>query len=203
MSTDRYRVSTSLSEGLYKDKGSKFIAYALPVSNQEDIKNALKRIRNKEHAARHFCYAYTLGSSQEIQKESDDGEPKNSAGKPILRQLLSSQISNTIVIVVRYFGGVKLGVGGLISAYKGATLQALEKINTEYRFVKSFYKIDFHYKEMNNVMRIVKEHKLNIIDRNFEESCSLTFSIRQNQASTINTIFEQHHKIDIQFLKTE
>ena len=203
MSTDRYKISISSSEGLYKAKGSKFIAYAMPASNQEDIKNALEIIRNKEHAARHHCYAYTLGPSQEIQKESDDGEPKNSAGKPILRQLLSSQISNTIVIVVRYFGGVKLGVGGLISAYKEATLLALENINTEYRFVESFYKIDFQYPEMNNVMRVVKEHKLKVVERNFEESCSLTFSIRQNQASAINTIFEQHHKVGVQFLKTE
>ena len=133
---DSYLEVVGSSQGLFKDKGSKFIAYTFHIKDEDDVKARMAEIRKKEYAARHHCYAYILNPDQSIQRDSDDGEPSNTAGKPILGQLLSNDLTNTLIIVVRYFGGVKLGVGGLINAYRSAAQDALQNIAIEKRFIK-------------------------------------------------------------------
>ena len=199
---DSYLEVVGVSEGLFKDKGSKFIAYAFHVKNEEEAKAKMAEIKKKEYAARHHCYAYILNPDKSIQRDSDDGEPSNTAGKPILGQLLSNDLTNTLIIVVRYFGGVKLGVGGLINAYRNAAADALENIPVEQRFVKEVFVVYFQYPEMNNVMRIVKDLKLDVIQQKFEIECELTFSIRKSQSEKMQSIFALNHKVKLVYQKT-
>lgn len=199
---DSYLEVVGVSEGLFKDKGSKFIAYAFHVKNEEEAKAKMAEIKKKEYAARHHCYAYILNPDKSIQRDSDDGEPSNTAGKPILGQLLSNDLTNTLIIVVRYFGGVKLGVGGLINAYRNAAADALENIPVEQRFVKEVFVVHFQYPEMNNVMRIVKDLKLDVIQQKFEIECELTFSIRKSQSEKMQSIFALNHKVKLVYQKT-
>lgn len=199
---DSYLEVVGVSEGLFKDKGSKFIAYAFHVKNEEEAKAKMAEIKKKEYAARHHCYAYILNPDKSIQRDSDDGEPSNTAGKPILGQLLSNDLTNTLIIVVRYFGGVKLGVGGLINAYRNAAADALENIPVKQRFVKEVFVVHFQYPEMNNVMRIVKDLKLDVIRQKFEIECELTFSIRISQSEKMQSIFVLNHKVKLVYQKT-
>ena len=199
---DSYLEVVGVSEGLFKDKGSKFIAYAFNVKNEEEAKAKMAEIKKKEYAARHHCYAYILNPDKSIQRDSDDGEPSNTAGKPILGQILSNDLTNTLIIVVRYFGGVKLGVGGLINAYRNAAADALENIPVEQRFVKEVFVVHFQYPEMNNVMRIVKDLKLDVIRQKFEIECELTFSIRISQSEKMQSIFVLNHKVKLVYQKT-
>jgi uncharacterized YigZ family protein len=199
---DSYLEVVGVSEGLFKDKGSKFIAYAFNVKNEEEAKAKMAEIKKKEYAARHHCYAYILNPDKSIQRDSDDGEPSNTAGKPILGQLFSNDLTNTLIIVVRYFGGVKLGVGGLINAYRNAAADALENIPVEQRFVKEVFVVHFQYPEMNNVMRIVKDLKLDVIRQKFEIECELTFSIRISQSEKMQSIFVLNHKVKLVYQKT-
>jgi uncharacterized YigZ family protein len=199
---DSYLEVVGVSEGLFKDKGSKFIAYAFNVKNEEEAKAKMAEIKKKEYAARHHCCAYILKPDKSIQRDSDDGEPSNTAGKPILGQILSNDLTNTLIIVVRYFGGVKLGVGGLINAYRNAAADALENIPVEQRFVKEVFVVHFQYPEMNNVMRIVKDLKLDVIRQKFEIECELTFSIRISQSEKMQSIFVLNHKVKLVYQKT-
>jgi uncharacterized YigZ family protein len=199
---DSYQEVVASSEGLFKDKGSKFIAYAFHVKDEDEVKSRIAEIKKKEYAARHHCYAYILNPDKSAQRDSDDGEPSNTAGKPILGQILSNNLTNTLIIVVRYFGGVKLGVGGLINAYRNAAAAALENIVIEQRFVKEVFSVYFQYPEMNNVMRIVKDLNLNVIEQNFELECQLTFSIRKSQSEKMQSIFALNHKVKLAYQKT-
>jgi len=199
---DSYLEVVGVSEGLFKDKGSKFIAYAFHIKDEKEVKAKLAEIKKKEYAARHHCYAYILNPDKSVQRDSDDGEPSNTAGKPILGQILSKDLTNTLIIVVRYFGGVKLGVGGLINAYRSAAADALENIPIKQRFVKEVFKANFQYPEMNNVMRVVKDLNLNIMEQNFELECQLTFSIRKSQSEKMQSIFALNHKVELVYQKT-
>ena len=199
---DSYQEVVASSEGLFKDKGSKFIAYAFHVKDEDEVKSRIAEIKKKEYAARHYCYAYILNPDKSAQRDSDDGEPSNTSGKPILGQILSNNLTNTLIIVVRYFGGVKLGVGGLINAYRNAAAAALENIVIEQRFVKEVFSVYFQYPEMNNVMRIVKDLNLNVIEQNFELECQLTFSIRKSQSEKMQSIFALNHKVKLAYQKT-
>ena len=199
---DSYLEVVGVSQGLFKDKGSKFIAYAFHVKNEEEVKAKMAEIKKKEYAARHHCYAYILNPDKSAHRDSDDGEPSNTAGKPILGQILSKDLTNTLIIVVRYFGGVKLGVGGLINAYRNAAADALENIPIEQRFVKEVFVVHFQYPEMNNVMRVVKDLNLNVIEQNFELECQLTFSIRKSQSDKMQSIFALNHKVELVYQKT-
>jgi len=199
---DSYQEVVASSEGLFKDKGSKFIAYAFHVKDEDKVKSRIAEIKKKEYAARHHCYAYIMNPDKSAQRDSDDGEPSNTAGKPILGQILSNNLTNTLIIVVRYFGGVKLGVGGLINAYRNAAAAALENIVIEQRFVKEVFSVYFQYPEMNNVMRIVKDLNLNVIEQNFELECQLTFSIRKSQSEKMQSIFALNHKVKLAYQKT-
>jgi uncharacterized YigZ family protein len=199
---DSYLEVVGSSKGLFKDKGSKFIAYAYSVKSEEDVKQRLTEVKKQEYAARHHCYAYILNPDKSAQRDSDDGEPSNTAGKPILGQLLSRELTNTLVVVVRYFGGVKLGVSGLITAYRAAASEALEDITVEKRFVKDVFTVYFKYPEMNNVMRMIKDNALEIINQDFELECALTFCVKKSQSEKIQSIFALNHLLTLEFIKT-
>ncbi len=199
---DSYLEVVGSSKGLFKDKGSKFIAYAYSVKSEEDVKQRLAEVKKQEYAARHHCYAYILNPDKSAQRDSDDGEPSNTAGKPILGQLLSRELTNTLVVVVRYFGGVKLGVSGLITAYRAAASEALEDITVEKCFVKDVFTVYFKYPEMNNVMRMIKDNSLEIINQDFELECALTFCVKKSQSEKIQSIFALNHLLTLEFIKT-
>ncbi len=178
-----YLTIRNRSEGLYKEKGSKFIGIALPCSTSEDAKELIELIRKEHHQARHFCYAYRFGLEADEYRANDDGEPSNSAGAPILGQLLSFDLTNLLMVVVRYYGGTKLGVGGLINAYRTAAKEAIEAGKIVEREVFDWVWITFEYPDMPNVMNTLKKFNLEMIEHEFEVSCriktnlSLTFAV--------------------------
>ncbi|WP_339791355.1 YigZ family protein [uncultured Imperialibacter sp.] len=161
------------SEGFYKEKGSKFLALAFPVRTEDDIKNRLDDLRKQYYDARHHCYAYILGNKGDKYRANDDGEPNHSAGDPILGQIRSKDLTNTLVVVVRYFGGTKLGVSGLITAYKTAAKEALDAAEVIETTIKDEVLIDFSYEQTSDVMRLAKEFNLEIQNQTFQETCSL------------------------------
>lgn len=199
MFDDTYRTLASVSEGLFKDKGSRFISYAYPVKQEEEIKAILQQIRKKHYDARHHCYAWALGPHRDAWRVNDDGEPSGTAGKPILGQILSHDLTNLLIIVVRYFGGTKLGVRGLIDAYKQATHEAIMANKTLSLYIKEVYELQFGYPLMNEVMRIIKEHELETLDTDFALSCKLSFQIRQSKADQIVKIFKNLHGLEITY----
>ncbi len=168
---ESYKTIKSLSEGLLKEKSSKFFGYALPVSRSEDVKRELERLKKEHHSARHWCYAYRLTPEGSVFRANDDGEPSHSAGDPILRQIDSMELTDVLVVVVRYFGGIKLGVGGLIQAYGGAARLALEAANIIEREIKEELKITFGYEDMSEVMRILKRHDAQMMEHEFLGKC--------------------------------
>jgi len=161
---DSYKTIKAKSEGLFKDKGSKFLSYAFPVETEEEIKEILIQIKKEHHSARHHCYAWRLGTEEITFRANDDGEPSSTAGKPILGQLLSFELTNILVVVVRYFGGTLLGTGGLINAYRTAAAEAIKNAKTVTRVVEDKFTLKFTYNEMNDVMQIIKQENLNILD---------------------------------------
>ncbi|GAA4885655.1 YigZ family protein [Flaviramulus aquimarinus] len=187
-------IETTPKPVLFKDKNSKFFGYAFPALNESDIKLHLERLKKEHHAARHWCYAYQLGTETITYRVNDDGEPNNSAGMPIYGQIQSFNITNILIVVVRYFGGVKLGVGGLIHAYKTAAQMILEASTIVRKTINIDYLISFEYKNMNTVMRIIKEKHLNIINQKLEMDCQITISVRKSEAEavfkTFNYLFE-------------
>ncbi len=186
---DFYYTIDGFSEGLFKDRGSRFIALAYPVSSEEEAKEKLIEVRKKYHDARHHCYAFRINPENEFSRSSDDGEPSGTAGKPILNQLLSNSLFNVIVIVVRYFGGTKLGTSGLINAYKTATKEAIENAIVTKKIITRYVTVSFEYALMNKVMRLVKEENLKIISQKFELSCELTLSVEKSKESLIRKKF--------------
>lgn len=199
---DSYNIPANASQGIYKAKGSKFIAYAFPVFSEDEIKKHLEKVRKKEYAARHHCYAYTLHPDKSLWRANDDGEPANTAGKPILGQIQSKDLTNILIVVVRYFGGIKLGVGGLITAYKTAAGEALTNMAFEKRFVKEVYEVSFRYAQMNEVMRIVKEKALEVINQDFQIECKLVFAIRKSKVKLVTDSFSKKHELKIVYQKT-
>lgn len=180
MEEDKYRTVNAIAEGLYKEKGSLalFLLF-IPVKTEEEIKEILAEIKTKYYDARHHCYAYCLGANRERFRANDDGEPSSSAGKPILGQIVSNDLSNVLIVVIRYFGGIKLGVSGLIQAYKDAAADAILHAEIVERTVDEIIRIRFTYVVMNDVMKILKEEAPEILSRNFEMECEMTLSIRQ------------------------
>lgn len=169
------------SEGLYKEKGSKFLAFAFPVNDEQDIKEKLDGLRKKYYDARHHCYAYILGKEKENYRANDDGEPNHSAGDPILGQIRSNDLTNVLIVVVRYFGGTKLGVGGLITAYKTAAAEAIMANEIIIEVVTKKIRFTFDYLDMNDVMRLIKEYDLEIKSQDFDNSCSMTIRAREGK----------------------
>ena len=202
MTDDTYKMLSAPGEGLYKEKGSKFIATAFTVRNEEEVKQALAEVKKRYYDARHHCYAYMIGPEKTCFRSSDDGEPSGTAGKPILNQILSKDVTNVCVIVVRYFGGVKLGVSGLINAYKTAAREALENATVVDKTVDEVYRLEFPYSLMNDVMRIMKEEGLEQQNTRFEMDCQLEFSTRRNEAERIVARFEKIFGVNIKHIKT-
>ena len=183
--SDTYYTLGGEAEALYKEKGSKFLTYAYPVRSEAEIKEHLDARRKRYYDATHHCYAWRLGPKGESFRANDDGEPSSTAGRPILGQLLSKEVTYALIVVVRYFGGTKLGVPGLIEAYKTSAALVLENAVIEQRTVDIGTKIRFSYLAMNDVMRIVKEMQPRIIDQQFDNLCTMTLSIRQSRAEQL------------------
>ena len=202
MFSDTYKEIKNPIKGLYKEKGSKFISYLFPVYSEEEVKKRLEEIKKIEHAARHHCYAYILNPDKSAQRANDDGEPSSTAGKPILGQILSNELTNTLIIVVRYFGGIKLGVPGLIRSYKTATADVISKGTVIIRTIKEQYKVSFKYPQMNDVMRLIKEYDLEIVNTDFQIECRLIFAVTKSKANSIIKTLKENHKLKIECLKT-
>ena len=198
---DSYKTITQPSkEGLFKDRGSKFYGYAFPISNEEEIKEKIELLKKQHYNARHCCYAWQLGKNYDHYRANDDGEPSNSAGMPIYGQLQSFNVTNVLVVVVRYFGGTKLGVGGLIKAYKNGAKLALENSNIIDKTINEKFLIKFEYPEMNTVMRIIKDEKISIINQKLELNCEFIISIRKKEAEKVFEIFDNTYKVAIKII---
>jgi uncharacterized YigZ family protein len=178
MGPDNYRTIKSFSQGIYKEKGSRFLAFAFPVSDPEQIKPLIDKIRKEHHEARHHCYAYMIGHERVIWRMNDDGEPSGTAGRPILGQINSFGITNILIIVSRYFGGTLLGVSGLINAYRSAAASAITKAKIVECIIQDYYEIIFPYKSMNNVMRTLKEEGIGQSEQSFDLECRIRINFR-------------------------
>jgi len=195
---DSYKTIIQASkEGLFKDRGSKFYGYAFPVTNEEEIKEKIELLKKQHYNARHWCYAWQLGENYDHYRANDDGEPSNSAGMPIYGQLQSFNVTNILVVVVRYFGGTKLGVRGLIKAYKNGAKLALENSIIIHKTIDEEFLIKFEYPEMNAIMRIIKDENISIINQKMELDCEFIISIRKKEAIRIFKIFENTYKVSI------
>ena len=183
--TDEYKTITSISEGYYTEKRSKFLAYAHHVDSAEEAKDIVARYRKKYYDARHVCYAYMLGPERTEFRANDDGEPSSTAGKPILGQINSAELTNILIVVIRYYGGVNLGTSGLIVAYREAAADALSHATIEIRQVEETITYTFTYPQMNDVMRVVKEMNPRIVSQQFDNTCEIVLSIRKSVAGQL------------------
>ena len=182
MFDDTYKTIAAPSEGLYKEKGSKFLAFAYPVHNLDEIKTHLEQLRKDYFDARHHCYAYILGPRKDAFRANDDGEPSGTGGRPIHGQLLSADLTDTLIVVVRYFGGILLGASGLANAYKTAARDALDHATIIEKTIDCRYRLLFEYAVMNDVMRILKDFSLKPEQPHYDLDCSLEVSIRQSES---------------------
>lgn len=202
MNNDTYHTITETSEGFYKDKGSKFYAFAIPAENEDQTKTILDDLKKTYYDARHHCYAYAIGLNRDIYRLNDDGEPSGTAARPIYGQILSNNLVNVMIVVIRYFGGTKLGVRGLINAYKYAAADALHNANIVEKKVKNVYELHYQYPQMNKVMYILKEENIEPLTTHFEVDCRLTFAVRKSQSEKIYDQFSRMYPLKITFLKT-
>ncbi len=184
-------------EVLFKEKGSKFYGYAFPVSSEQQIKEVLESIKKQHHTARHWCYAWQLGTEQKHYRANDDGEPNNSAGMPIYGQIQAFNVTQVLVVVVRYFGGVKLGVGGLITAYKTTAKMALEAATVITKTIKQQYELEFDYKHMSAVMRVVNENNAQIISQSLELNCKIVIGIRKQKAQQFENSLKNLYEVKL------
>ena len=195
---DTYKtIELASEEVLFKEKNSKFFGYAYPVTSEEEVKIHIEHLKKQHFSARHWCYAYQIGTEQFSFRANDDGEPNNSAGMPIYGQIQSFEVTNILVVVVRYFGGVKLGVGGLITAYKTTAQLALENATIIEKTIDTIFVLTFDYKNMNKVMRIIKEKKIDIITQKMELNCEIQIAIRKKNAEVIFDIFSSLFEVTI------
>ena len=195
---DTYNTISKPSKGeLFKDKNSKFYGYAFPVANEDEIKRHIEALKKEHYSARHWCYAYQLGTETIQYRANDDGEPNNSAGMPIYGQIQSFDVTNILIVVIRYYGGVKLGVGGLINAYRTGAQFAIESAEIVEKTINQEFQLTFEYKNMSKVMRILKENKVDIINQTLELNCLLEISVRKSNGSKISEIFNQFFGVDI------
>lgn len=202
MTDDTYNIITASGEGLYKEKGSKFIAIALAVQSEDEIREVLLQIKKKYFDARHHCYAWVLGTDKSQFRANDDGEPSGSAGKPILNQIYSADLTNILVIVVRYFGGIKLGVSGLVNAYKTAAREAIAHAPRQERTVDNVYLLKFEYPLINEVMRVLREEDIQPATSRFELSCEIEFFCRISLCDNVLKKFKKIFGVEIIFIKT-
>lgn len=195
---DTYKtIAFPTEEILFKEKNSKFYGYAFPIVNEDEVKNHIEVLRKKHSNAGHFCYAYQTGVENIYYRVNDDGEPNNSAGLPIYGQIQSFDVTNILIVVVRVFGGTKLGVGGLISAYKTAAQLALENATIFEEKIKVIYTISFQYKNMNKVMRIIKEKNLEMVTQQMNESCTIEIAVRKKNAEKTAALFDSIFEVEV------
>jgi uncharacterized YigZ family protein len=194
---DTYFTLKGNSEGFYKEKGSKFLAFAFVVSDENEVKQKLAELKKRYYDARHHCYAYILGNKSEKYRANDDGEPGHTAGDPILGQIRSNELTNTLIVVVRYFGGTKLGVGGLIHAYKTAAADAIVNNSIAEKLILSELNIQFEYDHLNQVMKLVKDFELEIITQKMEISCEMTLGVRLSLEEEVKARLNELHKISL------
>jgi uncharacterized YigZ family protein len=199
---DTYYEIGNSTEGLFKAKGSKFIAHAFNVRTEDDVKKHLEDLRKIYYDARHHCYSYVLNPDKSAFRINDDGEPSGSAGRPIHGQIQSYDLTNILVVVIRYFGGTKLGIPGLIEAYKESTKDALQKAKITKLYVKDVYSVSFQYPDMNIVMRYLKDEELKPFDQDFGVDCKLYFSIRKQESNRVFEKFKSVHTLKVKYEKT-
>ncbi len=197
--SDTYKEIKKNSQSTYKEKGSKFISYAFRVYSDLEVKTKIEEIKKKENGANHYCYAYVLHPDKSMLRFNDDGEPNYTAGKPILKQIEKNELTNILIVVVRYFGGIKLGIPGLIRSYKTAAINAIKNTEIIDKLIKEKYVILFEHEQMNDVMRIIQEYNLESIQTDFQISCKLTFLVPKKQSDMVLETFKNNHKIKIQY----
>jgi len=202
MNSDTYKTIKSLAEGLYKEKGSRFVAIAIPVSDQEAIKPILDKIRKEHHEARHHCYAYMIGHERTNWRVNDDGEPSGTGGRPILGQINSYGLTNLIIVVSRYFGGTLLGVSGLVNAYRSAALSALQNADQVERTLQEYYEITYPYISMNDVMRILKDESIDQSQQSFALECRILINFRVSAKEKILHRLSRIDGLTYRFIET-
>lgn len=202
MESDSYKTIKSPSNGIYKDKGSRFLAFAYPLSDQDEIKPIIDKLRKEHHEARHHCYAYMIGHDRLIWRVNDDGEPSGTAGRPILGQINSFGLTNILIVVARYFGGTLLGVSGLINAYRSAAASAIENAEITESTVQEFYEITYPYISMNDVMKIVKEENINQSDQSFDLECRIKLNFRASAREKILSRLSRIEGLEYRYLET-
>jgi len=199
---DTYFTIEDSAEGIFRDKGSKFVAYAYPFKDENKLKEIIAELKSLHPKARHHCWAYRLSPDRTVFRVNDDGEPSGTAGRPILNALLSKDVTNILVVVVRYFGGTLLGVPGLINAYKTATQEALANAVIVEKTVNDVYQIDFEYLVMNDVMRIIKDENITVLDQQFDNACTMTVEMRKMQVNAFVQKMEKVEGAKINYLRT-
>ncbi|KJF43937.1 IMPACT family protein [Draconibacterium sediminis] len=197
---DQYKTIETPSNGYFKDKGSKFYSYAYPLKDEEEVKELVAALKKEHHSARHHCYAWRLGTEEIRTRANDDGEPSSTAGKPILGQLQSYEVTNILVVVVRYFGGTLLGVSGLINAYREATVEALNNAEIISKLIEIQYELKFEYDMLNTVMNKLKQDNYDIVKTDFQESCRLIFKARKSEDKRAFQSFNEIYGIEIKRL---
>jgi len=198
--SDEYKTIAKSSEGSFREKGSKFLAFAIPVSNEQEVKQHLEALRRKYYDATHHCYAYVLGFDKSAYRVNDDGEPSGTAGRPIYGQLLSADLTNTLIVVIRYYGGTNLGVPGLINAYKTAALEAISNATIITKIVKEIHEIEYPYEGMNDVMKIIKDETLEVINNEFGMKCVVRLAIRHSEVGRVTGKFSKVNQLIIKYL---
>ena len=199
---DTYKTIKAPVEGLFKDRGSKFLAYAYPIEHENEVKPLVDNLKKEHFKAVHHCYAYRLGLDRTNFRVNDDGEPSGTAGKPILNTLLSHDITNILVVVVRYFGGTLLGVPGLINAYKSATAEALTVAEVIEKTVNDVYNVSFEFVQMNDVMKVVKEFGLKIRNQTYDNQCTMELEFRKTLTNQVIGKLEKIDGIEVEYLMT-
>ena len=202
MFEDTYKILVGEGDGLYKEKGSKFIAKAFPVCSEDEVKARVAEFKKQYFDARHHCYAFIINPDKSCYRSSDDGEPSGTAGKPILNQILSKDVTNVCVVVVRYFGGIKLGVPGLINAYKTAAREALDNATVVEKTIDEVYSVEIDYPLMNEVMRVLKEENLEQQNPRYELSCYLEISVRKKDADRVVDKLKRLYGVKIEYVRT-
>jgi len=200
---DTYKTLASPSEGLYRDRGSKFLAFGYSVSTTGEISEIIQKLKKEHPGANHHCYAWRLGVNGDSYRANDDGEPSGTAGKPIYNQILSAGITNTLIVVVRYFGGTLLGVSGLINAYRSAAADCLAKANITEKQITEIYRLEFPYDAMNAVMKTLKDYDLHQSKQKFELECELEFAVRKSEADEVISALNAITSVKTIWLRTD
>ncbi len=199
--SDSFFTIEKASQGLFKDRGSKFIAFVYPVIRESEVKEHLSLLKKEHHSAVHHCYAYRIGAGKDAFKHSDDGEPSGTAGKPIYGQILSNDLTNILIVVVRYFGGTLLGTSGLINAYREAAADALLNAAKIEKHIMFEYKMCFNYVKTNDALKMIRETRSNIITQQFDNDCEVSFAIRKGMVGKLEELLGHSSEIKLSFIK--